>query len=280
MRFQLATTSRLGNRKCNEDRLAVSEQRDAVLLLVADGLGGHSGGQLAAETAMLTASRTFQRCLMPVASPHAFLRDMFLQCQLAIIDQGSRQQVPMEPKCTLVACLLQNGEATWAHVGDSRLYVIRENVIVEQTTDHSMVEALYQEGVITEEEKETHPSRHKITQCMGSRARPAQPTLSDTISLTKDDIILLCSDGLWGQLTAKDLKAGLTMGDIRSSLESLAQQAEASAYPRSDNVTGIALRFLSKTRELGGTESESSLQDLADGMDKIDQVLKDIKKPA
>lgn len=245
MHYQLATTSHLGNRKSNEDRLAVVEQSDAVLLVLADGLGGHRGGQLAAETATDTAVRSFAERTQPVTSPQILLREIFLQCQLAIIEQGLHHLPPLEPKCTLVACLLQQGEATWAHVGDSRLYVIRENVIVEQTQDHSMVEMLYQEGIISEEQKETHPSRHKITQCMGARARPAQPTLSDTISLAAGDTVLLCSDGFWGQLQAKDLKCGFTAPDLSQDLEQLAHRAEASAFPRSDNITAVVLRFIS-----------------------------------
>ena len=115
---------------------------------------------------------------------------------------------------------------------------------------------------------------------MGSRARPAQPTLSDTIALSKNDIILLCSDGFWGQLPDKDLRTGFNNGDLTNTLDDLAHHAETRAYPRSDNISAIALRYISDAGQLNAPFDEQGFQTLSEGMEQIDKVLNESKKPA
>ena len=271
MMYQYATCSRLGNRHANEDRVAVAEQGGAVLLVLADGLGGHKGGHIAAQTAIATACSFFQHSQMPVNDIPDYLNELFLQVQLAILDSGQRSDPPIEPKCTLVACMIQGANATWAHVGDSRLYVIRKRFVLEQTRDHSVVEDLFRQGKISERQKVSHPSRNSITQCMGSRQKPVHPTISDTIALQQNDGILLCTDGLWAQIAESQLRDTFYHDNINDSLNSIAQKAESNFYPRSDNISAIAFRFIDDK----GVNSESfsardlELQDWQETLDAV-----------
>ena len=244
MHYQYATCSRLGNRQVNEDRVAVAEIGDSVLLVLADGLGGHKGGQIAAQVGVASACKQFQRSAASIGNPHEFLIDLFLNAQKEIIEAGIVMDPPIEPKCTLVACLIRGATATWAHVGDSRLYIIRNRFILEQTRDHSVVEDLFRQGKISERQKTSHPSRNSITQCLGSRQKAVKPTLSDSIVLEKDDGILLCSDGFWAQLSESHVRNTFHPVNIDQSLNQLAQKAESNFYPRSDNITAAAFRFL------------------------------------
>jgi len=244
MLYQYATCSRLGNRQVNEDRVAVAEKGPSVLLILADGLGGHKGGQIAAQVGITTGCQVFHKENVPINSPRQFLHRLFLTAQTAILESGLNMDPPIEPKCTLVACLIQGASATWAHVGDSRLYMIRKRFVLEQTRDHSVVEDLFRQGKISERQKSSHPRRNSITQCMGSRQKPVNPTISETISLEKSDGILLCTDGFWAQISESQLRDTFYNENLAPSLDELAQKAESNFYPRSDNISAIAFRFL------------------------------------
>jgi len=271
MLYQYATCSRLGNRQVNEDRVAVAEHGAAILLVLADGLGGHKGGQIAAQVGVSTACSIFHKTIVPIHNPKDFLQNIFLQAQTSILHAGLSMEPPIEPKCTLVACLVQNGEATWAHVGDSRLYFIRKRFVLEQTRDHSVVEDLFRQGKISERQKSSHPHRNSITLCMGSRQKPATPTMSDTTKLEKDDGILLCTDGFWGQLSESQLRDTFHNENITESLDGLAQKAESSFYPRSDNISAIAFRFIDDRGINSDTFSARDLE-LGDLQETLDAV--------
>ena len=125
MKYQLSKTSRLGNRFVNEDRIGFAEHDDAVLLVLADGMGGYSGGQIASKTLVNRMLRQFQRSKLPSADPTTFLKDLVTDAHLAVLRAGSEQYPPIEPRTTCVVCLIQDNCAWWAHVGDSRLYLFR-----------------------------------------------------------------------------------------------------------------------------------------------------------
>jgi len=249
----------LGNRQVNEDRVAVAENGSAVLLVLADGLGGHKGGQIAAQVAISTACSYFHKEQAPIENAKDFLQKTFMNAQLAILKAGAEMDPPIEPKCTLVACLVQGDSATWAHVGDSRLYVIRKRFVLEQTRDHSVVEDLFRQGKISERQKTSHPSRNSITQCMGSRLKPVSPTISDTIALEKNDGILLATDGFWAQVSESHLRDIFHPDNLNQSLDNLSQKAESNFYPRSDNISAIAFRFIDGKGVSGETFNHKDL---------------------
>jgi len=278
MKYTIGTASRLGNRQMNQDRFDIFEAKDTVLLVMADGMGGHKGGEIAAEAACRAAGQLFYKTKLPITNAPAFLKQVVVQCQTDVVKAGINQSPEIEPKTTLVICLIQKGDVIWAHVGDSRLYIIREEAIVEHTVDHSSVERLFQLGQITKQEKKTHPSRHMVTQCMGARHKPPRASMSAMMSLQPQDVLLLCSDGLWGQLHSQDIKRGFVHHDMNQSVDALAEKAEANAYPKSDNISAIALRWIS-TKDVSVDQfCENELQDLLDSVDDINRAVNEIQK--
>lgn len=244
MKYQFGQTSRLGNRTVNEDDLGVAETSDAVLLVVADGMGGYEGGQLASRSLVKHMLKHFKARKFPVTDPQAYLKELVADAHLAVISAGSKQKPPLEPRTTCVVCLIQGGFAWWAHVGDSRLYMFRAGKPFKRTVDHSKVEELLRKGKISEKEMEKHPQRNLVTRCVGYQPHPPVATISDKIPLEKYDMFVLCSDGLWGALNDDAIVETLTKNTITQAVESMAEQAESKAYPNSDNISVIAFRWI------------------------------------
>jgi len=282
MKYQLATTCRLGNRKSNQDRFSVVETSEAVLMVVADGMSGHAQGKLAADTLVESLVHSFNSCRFPHPDPRKFLEQTIGIANKEVLDAGAKCSPPVTPRTTCVVCLVQKGTAIWAHVGDSRLYRIRRGKILDQTADHSRVEELYQQGLITAEQKLRHPQRNIVTQCIGSPTKPPKPTISQPTPLSVDDVLLLCSDGLWGQLPPEQVADGFNQKSIEASLEKLAHDAELNGFPKSDNISAVAFHWLSNEQSASALQKPltEDLDDLSDGMDAmlktIDEIEKDI----
>ena len=280
MKYQLATTCRLGNRKSNQDRFSVVETGEAVLMVVADGMSGHDEGKLAADTVIDSLVRSFNSTRFPHPAPHKFLAQILTIANKEVLEAGAQRSPPITPRTTCVVCLVQQGSAIWAHVGDSRLYWIRQGKILEQTADHSRVEELYQQGIITAEQKLRHPQRNIVTQCIGSPKKPPKPTISQKTPLSPEDVLLLCSDGLWGQLPEDQLAAGLIQNNIEDALEKLAHDAELNGFPRSDNISAVAFHWLSNEKSSSAAYKPllDDLDDLNDGLDAMRKTLDEIEK--
>ncbi len=245
MRYEIAQVNRLGNRSANQDRFAVVETEEGVLLILADGMGGRVGGELAAETLVDVAEAEYAAAERPIADPGAWLREIIHKAHDQVIALGRRRGTSIFPGTTGVLCLLQQGRISWAHVGDSRLYVFHEGLAVYRTTDHSYVEELYQKGRISRAEQESHPRRNQITQCIGCQPLRPQVTVNDHATLHGGDIVLLCSDGFWSPLDDAQMGAMLGQGELEESVNYMAEIAERNSYPRSDNISVVALRFIS-----------------------------------
>lgn len=277
MKYQLGKTSRLGNRKVNEDHLGVAETNDAVLMVLADGMGGYQGGQVASSTLVNHMLSHFKASKLPVANPQAFLKELIADAHLAVIRAGSKQSPPVEPRTTCVVCLVQGGNAWWAHVGDSRLYLFRMGTPCMHTVDHSKVEELHRKGKISKKEMENHPQRNLVTRCVGYQQYPPVATVSSGIQLKKLDMIMLCSDGLWGILSDEDIEKTFADYTITMAVESMASRAESQAYPESDNVSVIAFRWVSA--ESGGRSKKSKKVAIPKAVkDERTQALDDMNK--
>jgi len=152
----------------------------------------------------------------------------------AIINFGDRQTPPICPRSTAVMAIIQHGKAWWAHVGDSRLYLIRERSILVQTHDHSLVHSIDQAPA-------SNKSRSAITRCLGGLDQPPEISFGMPMSLQEGDTLLLCTDGLWNQTSQDDLVSLLSEQDLGAGLRRAAHVA--ASRPRSDNITAIALRW-------------------------------------
>ena len=280
MDYIIGTTSLLGNRKANQDRVGIAEKPEAVLLVLADGMSGHAGGKLAANTFVNNVIQSFHNCKFPVGNPRKFMRDVITIANQDVIEAGARHNPPQQPRTTCVMALIQNGQACWAHVGDSRFYIFRHGYTHVRTVDHSKVAELRQQGKITEAQMLKHPERHIITRCIGTPKLRILPSVSETEELEHDDVLLLCTDGLWGAVSEETVRQYMEEPHLEESLEQLATQAETASYPNADNVSAVALKWNSKKGKkfIREEASEQEFDDLSEGLDAIDLVLKQLEQ--
>ncbi len=239
-----ALTNRLGNRSNNQDRCLVLERFGRVLLVVADGMGGHARGELAAQTATDSLSRSFLAQNSPIDDPQGFLKNALHSAHMDVVDAGCAENPPVNPRTTCVACLIQDDQAWWAHVGDSRLYLLRDATLLARTRDHTPVEELLQSGTILEEELRTHPLRNSVSRCLGGGLKLPKITIGQA-DLKTDDTLLLCSDGLWSALPEQRLIELSTCDNLEHNANLLTDEAELASYPQSDNISLVCLRWLS-----------------------------------
>ncbi|GBE47910.1 putative protein phosphatase 2C-type [bacterium BMS3Bbin12] len=241
MGYEIAQASLRGDRDRNQDRIGCAEIGSGVLLVLADGLGGHPRGELAAEVAVDTVVEAFRAAPRPLADPAAFLCAIFEEAHARIVARGLAEHPPVVPLTTCVAVVVEDGCATWAHAGDSRLYLLRAAGEVLQTRDHNVAEDLYREGSIDAAARRTHPLRHRVTRVLGGEG-PVRAQPGGGVVLEPGDVLLLCSDGLSVLPEERILGALRAAGPLAPCVESLARAAVRAARPHSDNVSVLALR--------------------------------------
>ncbi len=246
MHVEYAKVSALGDRQDNQDRAAVVVAEDAAMLLVFDGMGGHSDGARAAETALKVVQDIFMASKLPILDPQGFLYSALAAAHDEVVGLGHDLAVDFRPRATCAICLVQEGGSFWAHVGDSRIYQVRGNRVLTRSRDHSHVEVLIQEGAITEEEALDHPMRNFVECCLGGDAPVPDMSVTPKLKLEAGDVLLACSDGLWSGLTDDDMaEIGLNGdNDLAENLKALSIKALNANSPYSDNTTGTALRWL------------------------------------
>ena len=245
MQIEVSQISLQGNRKNNQDRVGYLEYDYGAVLILGDGLGGRPKGELAAQTLIETFEKALNNSPMPIPDPFEFLEGTLLQAHHDVMAAGREQIPPVEPGTTAVVCVIQDGSAWWAHVGDSRCYLFRHGLSIYRTQDHSYVESLYKNGEISLSKVSTHPMRNYITRCVGMLTKEPEVELSKEILLTEGDIILLCSDGFWGSLDDAQIGAKLNNGRLEDTLTNLAETAVQLGSPTADNTTAIALKIIS-----------------------------------
>ena len=243
MRFTIYQESRQGGRANNEDRTTCCYSRDALLMVIADGMGGHHYGEIASQIAVQTMADAFQREARPVlADPFRFLQKGMTNAHHAIIDYAARHKLNDSPRTTCVACVVQDNIAYWAHAGDSRLYLIRDTRVIAQTRDHSRIRLLIDEGMISEAQAAVHPDRNKIYSCLGSPT-PPEIEFSRKTPLTHGDIVLLSTDGLWGVTSGEQMASALKGANFLQTVPKLLAEAEVKGGPHGDNLSVVAVRW-------------------------------------
>ena len=241
MRFTIYQESRIGQRRSNQDRIAYCYSRDALLMLVADGMGGHQHGEIAAQLAAKAITQSFQRDARPaLLEPALFLSRALTNAHHAILDFSFDRNLPESPRTTIVACVVQDGVAWWAHAGDSRLYLLRQGYVHAQTRDHSRVQLMMDQGLLEARDAATHPGRNRIYSCLGG-TQPPQIDFSRGTPLQNGDVIALCSDGVWAPLGDQALLLGLAGRSVMQGVPQLLDRAEVSAGASADNLSLIAM---------------------------------------
>ncbi len=241
MKYTLAREHRIGMRQHNQDIAGHVVTDGAMLLAVADGMGGYFRGELAAEIAVGSLSHAFCSEATPkLADPGVFLDHAIGRAHVAIQRYAHTRSLPEVPRTVIVACVVQDGCAWWNHVGDSRLYLVRDGRIEARTRDHTHLQDLVDAGHVAEEAMARHRESHRVLQSLGGPITPV-PGPGECARLHKGDILLLCSDGFWGPLRQSQLLKGLTGGPIEQSVAELSDLAERRAGAHGDNLTVLAM---------------------------------------
>ena len=244
MTFKTASLSLVGHRKENQDRVAVLRRDDSLLLIVVDGMGGHSHGANAAQLTVDTIRHCFGNSRAAMLDPQGFLTIALSLAHDAVVGLGAHLPLDQRPRATCAVCVVQDNRSFWAHVGDSRIYQLRDGEVVARTRDHSHIELLLREGVIQENQMSSHPMRNLVECCLGGDSPLPEGSVSGSRLLEPGDTLIVCTDGLWSGVDDFTLAAVATDPtiDLDAALEELAETAVANSAPHSDNTSLCALR--------------------------------------
>jgi serine/threonine protein phosphatase PrpC len=255
VRFDVFQVSRRGGRETNEDRMGYCFTREAGLFALADGMGGHPEGEVAAQIALQTLAALFQQDARPVLDdPQQFLLDAIGIAHQQLLRYADTKGLTDTPRTTAVACILQGNQAWWAHCGDSRLYLVRGGKLIARTRDHSYSEL--QEALGRAANAHDPVNRNVLFTCLGSPGKPMVDSQGPLI-MEPGDRMLLCSDGLWGNLEDPEIVDHLADHAIAQAAPELVEEALRRGGVRCDNVTVLAVEW-----EGEGEPSGESTQNL------------------
>ena len=245
MRVEYADISLLGGREENQDRVTAAVAEHAALLVVVDGMGGHAHGARAAQVTQQVIVEAFWHSPQPLFDPLGFLHLTLGRAHEQVVKLGAKLPLEQRPRATCAVCLIQRRASWWAHVGDSRVYHVRDGALLARSRDHSHVELLLREGLINAEQAHTHPMRNFVECCLGGDPILPDMSVSRRRPLAADDVLLVCTDGLWGALKDGEIASELgTQGVLRDKLLKLGERAVKRAGSASDNTSAAALRWL------------------------------------
>lgn len=241
MKFSVFQVSRKGGREKNEDRMGYSYTRGSGIFILADGMGGHPEGEVAAQLALQAISAMFQKEARPeVPNVNAFLEAALMAAHRQILRYAIEKGMLDTPRTTIVAAVVQAGAVSWIHCGDSRLYLVRQGELLARTRDHSFIEQHQSTGSTAK--LPDRFNRNVLFTCLGSPTKPVFD-LTGPVVLQQGDKIMLCSDGLWGTLNDADITYDLSHKPVGEAVPDLVEKALRKAGDSSDNVTMIALEW-------------------------------------
>jgi protein phosphatase len=210
------------------------------LALVADGMGGHEGGQEASRIAAEAIQKTYAASANPDAQ--ATLAEGFREAHRRIQEEAARDPELHGMGTTATAIALVGINLYYAHLGDSRLYLVRGPQVSRLTRDHSYVSRLVENGLISPEEAETHPQRNILTAALGVGPEILPDVPTQTITVQKNDVLVLCTDGLWGVVNDEEIREAVSQGSAEDSCKKLVELARKRGGP--DNITVQVIRIL------------------------------------
>lgn len=259
MRFSVYQVSRRGGREKNEDRMGYCYTRESGLFALADGMGGHPDGEVAAHMALQNVAALYQRDAQPVLPhPTQFLETAVLLAHQQLLAYAAERGMNDTPRTTIVVAVMQQGQIWWAHCGDSRMYLARDTELIARTRDHSYSEL--QEALGRHATGAERFNRHVLFTCLGSPGKP-MIDVNGPVLLQNGDRMLLCSDGLWSSVSDADILRLLSEArSVGDAVPELVEQALRQAGARSDNVTALAVEWEGE----GDAPDSISTQDLDD----------------
>jgi serine/threonine protein phosphatase PrpC len=242
MSFMTESVSRVGGRELNEDSYGFLEMNHAACWVVADGLGGHRGGETASRIAVDAALASFRAA--PEFTSAALQRHLDA-AQQAVLKAQKDQPTLSTMRTTIVILLTDSKSALWAHVGDSRLYCLDNGRIVFCTKDHSVVQAMVNAGELPASKIRHHEDRNRLLRCLGNSESEFRPTiLPEARTLNLGMAFLLCTDGFWENVTEPEMEVDFAKAEgTRDWLALMEGRLLERATDSSDNYTAIAVRY-------------------------------------
>jgi len=245
LQFEFAEISLVGAREENQDRIAAVVDAQCALIAAFDGMGGHADGARAAEIARTTLLARFASQAHPLIDPLSFLHMTLGAAHTEMVGIGLHLPLEQRPRATGAVCVVQDDTAWWAHVGDSRVYHLRAGQIVTRTRDHSHVELLLQEGLISAHQAQNHPMRNFVESCLGGDPMLPEMRIGRCVRMLQGDTMLACSDGFWANLLDDDIAASFYSGvPLPTALQAITEFSVRRAGPGADNSSAVVLRVL------------------------------------
>ena len=240
--FSGFTAQDMGDRSEQQDRVAIltsSNAPDCALGVLADGMGGRSGGAIAAENVILTSKLRFEEFAR--ADPiepffNALVGEVHTILRLTGMTSG------LEPHSTFAAVLLQPDRVDWCHVGDSRIYHIRERKLMHCTSDHTLFHELVQHRKMSADRARLHPAANSLVNALGADRHPVA-TFGSLVEPQAGDTFLLCSDGLWNYFHAGEIVLVIESMPLREAAQTLIARARERAHGQGDNCSLILLKL-------------------------------------
>ncbi|MFM2121155.1 MAG: hypothetical protein RL722_2623 [Pseudomonadota bacterium] len=237
-RLSAATGIDRGDRQYQQDQVEIFPHPrvpGCLLAVLADGMGGKSGGRKAADQVLLIARQLFEKHVPERDDPAGLLRKLVLEAHLMI--KLTAITAEQEPHSTIVAAIVSpSRRCDVIHAGDSRFYHFRGADMAARTLDHSLVQRMVEEGTISEEEAQTHPQSNLLIGCLGAEEDPPL-TLQSIAELQVGDSLLLCSDGLWHYYTPRELGTIVYGLSPREASKMLISKARQRARGGGDNLS-------------------------------------------
>jgi serine/threonine protein phosphatase PrpC len=242
-RLSAATGTHQGDRAYQQDQVSILRHPrvpHCLLAIVADGMGGKSGGRKAADQVLLTCGQIFERFMPESDDPAQLLHQLVSESHLMIKLTAITSEE--EPHSTLAAFLVLPGPVCWAvHAGDSRVYHFRGTALAWRSLDHSYVQQLIFQGTLTEEAARGHPQSNLLTGCLGATQDPPV-AIHELGPLAVGDTLLAGSDGLWSYFSERELGATMQLATPREACEILIDRARQRARGGGDNLSLAVVR--------------------------------------
>ena len=236
--------SQRGDRKINQDRCEIFEHDGITVLALADGMGGHPKGEIAAQIFIDTAYQHLKKYTAENFEPNVFIADVMRRAHKNILKFGIEKRPPIYPRSTAVIVIIVDGIMYWSHLGDSRTYLFRHGRAHMRTMDHTRAEAMRLSGKLADGDAQAVASgRSGVSKCLGGMKKPNEIEITPPLALQAGDIILLCTDGVWSQLKNQELEDIVLDSSVQfeERISDLVDNAVKAAHPNSDNATVLAL---------------------------------------
>ncbi len=243
-RLTASTGIHKGDREYQQDQVVLLKHPRAdgcLLCVIADGMGGRSGGRKASDQVVMTAKQLFERYAPESDDASAMLQQLVQEAHIVIkLTAISAEQ---EPHSTIAAFLINpRGDCHWIHAGDSRVYQFRDEKMVKRTTDHSLVQAMVDRGEITEKEADSHPQSNILMGCLGTEADPPMD-LHFIPQLRPGDVLMACSDGIWHYFSPQEMGSLLAALSPREAAEFMVDKARSRAHGAGDNMSLVIVKL-------------------------------------